>query len=366
MFKVGKPVEGKYFYDRSKMLVDVKNFLQTHQDFMIKAPRRYGKTSLIKQAIKDNREPTLYLDFRKQPRLEKISNQILDFAYAQAGVGGFIDSFLNDAFKLLRESKQSIKINTSLMEYSVEFLSKAQKPCDLFLHALDVVNTVSSELKIKLIIIMDEFQDIKRFKCEDGDILELLRGTIQHHENITYCFLGSIEHIMTQIFENKKSSFYNFCRKLKLLPFETEELVSELVISFKSKGIVFDSEDDLTNIVAKLSGHPSNTMMVMQNIYYISLEKEIKSISKKDIDKAYENAFEEMQDLLDQYIVEISNKKNYYDVLYRLVRKEKQILDHSALGQVYKGLMNLGYLLHVERGVYELNDGFLREYIERV
>ena len=48
MFKVGKPVTGKDFFDRSKMLKTVKQQIINDQDFMIKAPRRYGKTSLVK------------------------------------------------------------------------------------------------------------------------------------------------------------------------------------------------------------------------------------------------------------------------------------------------------------------------------
>ena len=104
----------------------------------------------------------------------------------------------------------------------------------------------------------------------------------------------------------------------------------------------------------------------MQNIYYISLEKDIKSINKIDIDMSYENAFDEMQDLLDQYIVDIGTRKHYHDVLYRLANEESQMLGHSALNQVFKGLMHLGYIARIERGHYLINDGFFKEYLQRI
>jgi AAA+ ATPase superfamily predicted ATPase len=51
MFQVGKPVTGKQFFDRTNLKKDIKRYIVSKQDFMIKAPRRYGKTSLIKDGL---------------------------------------------------------------------------------------------------------------------------------------------------------------------------------------------------------------------------------------------------------------------------------------------------------------------------
>ena len=48
MFKTGSPVKGNDFIDRKKHLPIFKAYLENNQHVMIKAPRRFGKTSLIK------------------------------------------------------------------------------------------------------------------------------------------------------------------------------------------------------------------------------------------------------------------------------------------------------------------------------
>ena len=362
MFNVGKPVTGKNFFDRTKISKRVMQYIIGKQDFMIKAPRRYGKTSLLKNSLLKITTLQLFIDFRKSPRLETISNEILDFAYGLAGINSFIKSFTKNAMSLLIQSKKTLKIKNDFFEYSMEFLTKENEPFELFLHSLEVLNKISVELELDIILIMDEFQDIKRFSTKEIDILEVLRGEIQHHENITYCFLGSIESIMTDIFENKKSSFYSFSRTLTLEPFESTELLEDVLEAFKTKGIIFKNRNDLLEIFGKTSGHPTNTMLVMQNIYYKSLEDANKVINRKNINDAYIDN----NDLIEQCIVEINSKKHYFDVLYRLVNDEKQILSAPALGQIYKGLMNMGYIDHVDRGKYLIFDGFLNEYLLRI
>ncbi len=365
MFQVGKPVTGQSFYDRTEMLKKVKQMILNNQDFMIKAPRRYGKTSLVKQALDGSLRPVLYLDLRRAPRLELLAEQIIDFAYAQAGVKGFFSKLKKDAFALLRESKQTVKVNLELFEYSVEFFAKHTDACEMIVEALEIADKISGAIGAEFIIILDEFQDVTKLDCNDNDILEALRGAMQHHEAITYGFLGSIEHLMTEVFENKKSPFYNFCRKLKLTPFNIDELQEDLLKAFSGKKTVFENEGTFRELLNRLGGHPSNTMLVMQNIYYLALELELKVVSDEMLDKAYDNAYYEMTDLIEQYIHEIKTKKHNYDVLYRLARGEKQKLLGTRLNQIYKSLMEMGHIFNISRGKYGIYDGFLIEYINR-
>lgn len=362
LFTVGKPVTGDDFFDRTKIIVNVKRLLSDRQDFMIKAPRRYGKTSLIKQALMSIKEPHLYLDLRRESRMENIAEQIIDFAFSHAGVSGFFRRMREGVATFLIGAKHEVKIKSEIFEYSVEFFSDSKKqPRELLMRALQTAEEIAVALDTHFIIVFDEFQDISRFICE-GDVLEMMRGTIQHHNRVHYAFLGSIEHLMTMIFEDKRSPFYNYCRKLKLPPFDTKELAPQLIAAFKKRQIVFKDEDDLLTVLERLSGHPTNTMLVMQHIYYLVLDQDVRLVSKEIVEEAYENAFAETHDLIEQYVHELKGKKHYYDVLCRLARKEPQILTLQALNQIYKGLIQMGYIANVERGVYLINDGFLVEY----
>lgn len=207
---------------------------------------------------------------------------------------------------------------------------------------------------------MDEFQDVKKLSS-DFDILELMRGAMQHHDDVCYIFAGSHMTIMTAVFENKKSPFYNFCRKLKLEAFDKEELSSELQASFKTRSLAFESDELLYGLLDRLKGHPANTMLVMLIIESMAIEKQVLVIKQELIEDAYTEAMEEMGDLIAEYLKEIKTKEHLHDVIYRMANGEDQVLESSSLLQKKKYLVDMGYLLQVGRGDYKIIDGFLEE-----
>lgn len=366
-FRVGKPVTGENFYDRTKMLHDVKILIQDGQDFMIKAPRRYGKTSLVKQALIQTSSSFIYIDLRRESRMEDVAEQIIDFSFAKVGVKGFFRRLKENVASFLISAKHEVKIKSEIFEYTVEFFADTKKtPCDMLKKALETAEAIAGELGEQFVVVFDEFQDIRSFNCNSNDLLEMLRGTIQHHENNMYVFLGSIEHLMTEIFENRKSPFYSYCRKLKLSGFDIDELAPQLIQVFKARMIVFEDENDLYVILERLHGHPTNTMLVMQRLYYIALEMEIQLVNKDALVLAYEEAYEETLDLIEQHVNELKQKKNYYDVLRRIARNEPQSMTPQGVNQVLKGLMEMGFINKAGRGIYHINDGFLVDYLAYV
>ena len=65
-FKFGSIVSGKYFYNREEELLRIKQTLAGGNNITLYAPRRYGKSSLVKKALKELKEEgftTVYLDF---------------------------------------------------------------------------------------------------------------------------------------------------------------------------------------------------------------------------------------------------------------------------------------------------------------
>jgi len=345
------------------MKKEVNRYIVSKQDFMIKAPRRYGKTSLIKEVLKDREY--IYIDIRKAYDISKLPNEIIQRAYEIAGIDSIIYKIQDNVVKFLSNIKGKIKIDYKIIEASAEYITKKKEidSCEDLIIALQTVEDIAKSLNQTIIIVFDEFQDIKKFKCKNGDILELLRGALQHFEYIHTIFLGSIESIMTNIFENKKSPFFNYCRKLKLKEFDVDELSVELVESFKLKEIEFEDKRQLTQLLKALNGHPANTMIVMQNLYFLMLEQQKRIIVKDDLYKAYEDGYFEMLDLVEQYIIELKDKKHYHEVLYKIANNQPQSLSPQALHQVKKGLVDRGYLQKIEKGNYKIIDNFLEVYL---
>jgi predicted AAA+ superfamily ATPase len=49
-FKYGGVVKGKYFYNRTKEIQQLKSDIKSGNNLILFAPRRFGKTSLISKA----------------------------------------------------------------------------------------------------------------------------------------------------------------------------------------------------------------------------------------------------------------------------------------------------------------------------
>ena len=365
MFEYGKPVRGKKFFDRIGIKKEIRTLISNGTDFMIKAPRRYGKTSLIVEVLNDT--PHIYLDFRRVPRLSIIPEQLINQGYELLGIKGFFGKARTNALSLMKEINLSGKINYKIVEFGAEVIlegNKGKGECEKLVDAIGILDKIGESMNKKIIVVYDEFQDIKRLDCQGNDILEVLRGTLQHKENIHSIFLGSVESIMTDIFDNKKSPFFNYCRKMNLQPFDLAELYKEIIIAFKSKRMIFENDNDLYQLLNRLGGHPANTMLAMQSLYYLMLDDSRELIKESDTIEAFERAYHEQLDLVTQYISEMKTKKHYHDVMYRTARGENQILNSSSLYQVRRGLVDMGLLVQRDRDEYAIADSFLEEYLK--
>jgi len=274
MFKTGSPVKVNDFIDRKKHLPIFKAYLENNQHVMIKAPRRFGKTSLIKQVFEHEKSfHYIYVDLRRATNLTSLANQILEKAYSFAGVENFMEQFKKSITGLLK-TIQSIKID-DIGEITLKHLENGiTDEREYFLHSLDVVEKISSKKELNIKFVLDEFQDILRIS--DDFILEQMRSVIQHHEAVTYVFLGSIESIMTNIFSSKASPFFHFARIMSLDGLDIDELYDYTKEVFDKQNIKYD--DSLLKMLQFLQGHPDYSAQVLQALYYKGIVEDLKII----------------------------------------------------------------------------------------
>lgn len=128
-----------------------------------------------------------------------------------------------------------------------------------------------------------------------------LRSVIQHHQNVTYIFLGSIESIMNKIFSSKASPFFHFARIIELNGLK--EFYKEF---FAKQNISFDLF--LLNTIDYLEGHPYYTMKTLQTLYYQALEEDRKFIDKNNCVEALTVALFETKSYLEEIIEKIKQK----------------------------------------------------------
>lgn len=366
MFKSGMPVYGKEFIDRKQHIIKFNTYIKNNQHIMIKAPRRYGKTSLIVHLFEQNNYNKIYIDVKRATSLQTLAEQIIDEIYKYAGVENIISRAKESIVNLFKQLKATLKIDLSIAEFTIETLEKKDKKLinevDFFLYAMDLVEEISKKQNLSIKFAFDEFQDI--LSIADNKILDKLRSVIQHHQNVTYIFLGSIESIMNKIFSSKSSAFFHFARIIELDGLNTDELKEFCKDFFNSNKIFYD--DFLFTIIDYLEGHPYYTMKTLQTIYYKTLEESSKNIEKDDCVEALTIAFFETKSYLEEVIEKIKQKKYHHSVIWNLANGSKdENIDSATLYKTYKSLEDMGYIKKVDRGEYQITDIFLKILLQQ-
>lgn len=361
MFKTGSPVKGDDFIDRKKHLPVFKAYLENNQHVMIKAPRRFGKTSLIKQVFEHEKSFNyIYVDLRRATNITSLANQILEKAYGFAGIENFFQSFKKSITELLK-TIQSIKID-DIGEITLKHLENGiQDEREYFLHSLDVVEKISLKKELHIKFVLDEFQDILRIS--DDFILEQIRSIIQHHEAVTYVFLGSIESVMTKIFSSKASPFFHFAKIMTLEGLDIDELFAYTSSLFSKNNITFD--DSLLNTLKFLNGHPDYSIQVLQAIYYKTIIEDIKTINQQICMDLLTTTVLENRAYLEEIISKTKQKKYHYEVLHSIANKYDVGLPSRSLYNIHISLEEMGIIKNTDRGTYIINDIFLKVLLQQ-
>ena len=360
MFKYGSPVKGIDFIDRIKHIPVFKSYLNNNQHVMIKAPRRFGKTSLVKHIFEyQNDYKFIYIDIKRATTLNSLSNQILDKAYSFVGIDNFIRESKKAIISLLKSIK-NVKID-NIGEITLDLLQNDTDEMELFLHSLDTVDKIAKNKNINIKFIFDEFQDIINFS--KYDILDKLRSSIQHHDNITYVFLGSIESIMKKIFQNKTSPFFHFCAIMTLEGLDIDELMDYINKEFKSQNIKYD-ENSIKNMLNFTNGHPDYSIKLLSYLY-LRTGRTNEYIDNNLCLEALKDVILNTRPYLDELISKTKLKKNLYEVLSSIANKSTLNLSSSTLYNARVALEEMGLIKNTNRGEYEIVDIFLNILLQQ-
>ncbi len=356
-FKFGSIVEEPYFTNRTEEVKKVKSILRSDNNLIIISPRRFGKTSLIMKVLKEMERPFIFLDLQLITNREDFAAQILKRVYRVYHFEKIKRLVTN--FRII----PNIAFNPLNNEVEISFRGEAagRLPVEDVFNLLEKV----SDKKEKLIVVLDEFQEIKNIGKE---LDSQLRSIIQHHKNISYVFLGSQESLMKDIFEKKKSPFYHFGYMLQLDKIPEKEFMKYLIDGLRR--VEENPLETAKGIVEITKLHPYYTQQLAFTVW------EILKVGDKINDPVGE-AVNEIIHHHDMDYERLWNRINRTDkkILIGLALSEAAPLSaefskkyfSSAMSTVFSGLKRLageGMVIKTERG-YEIDDPFFKRWIEK-
>ena len=199
----------EYFCDRIAETRQLVSAIANGRDVTLVAPRRYGKTGLVRNAFRtlEKDHATVYLDIFATGDLTSFVQ-----SFSSAVLGRLDSATERIGRKLLSFFKSCRPTMTPQEDGSVEFsfnLAPSQAKDTL----KDTFDYIASR-KRKVVIAIDEFQQIREFP-EKG-VEALLRSYIQFVPNAHFIFAGSKKHMMDAMFVSPKGPFYQSTQLMAL------------------------------------------------------------------------------------------------------------------------------------------------------
>jgi AAA+ ATPase superfamily predicted ATPase len=271
-FIYGEVVTGEDFADREIELENIIRDLKDGQNIFLISPRRYGKTSLIMNALEKLRKEsfyTAYIDLFKvssfKGLLELYTEAVSSAAETKIGrfTGLIRDFFPNIHPKVVitSDGRPSIEI-----DYEV----KEKRVGKLFDEVYEAPQRIAGKRKRNFIVVFDEFQEIANL---NGEMIEKgMRACFQHHDHVGYLFAGSRRHIIYEMVSNKQRAFYNMGKIMPLGKIPREEFKAFLEDKFSETGFSLEG-GVLDEILEVTENYPYNVQFLCHELWNNCLDR---------------------------------------------------------------------------------------------
>lgn len=351
----GTVVDEPYFINRKKEIKKVVSLLESNNHLIISAPRRFGKSSLVRKAVSTLNRPVISIDLQLITSPSDLAAQILKRLYR-----------LYPSERLKRYVRNFRVIPILSVNPVTNGIDISFQPSATHLPLLeDVLNTVEkvSTVRRKIIMIFDEFQEAAKLH---SDLLQQLRAIMQNHTMVNYVFLGSQESLINEIFQKKKSPFYHFGMIMYLSKIPAPDFRSYLIDGYKE--VTTDPQTPADEILAVTAGHPYYT----QQLAFVVWERLREQAEPSDAVAEAAGELIRMHDM-DYERMWLNFNKTDRKLLIGLAFSGNPPLsdefsrkwDIGATSTVFsslKRLMSSGYVTRVDKN-YEIDDPFFRMWL---
>lgn len=213
MFPAGI-ASGNDFYDRTEERKRLIDAIQTGRHTALIAPRKFGKTSLMKKVIEDQRYPFIWIDFMTFTSKEETESKFLvHISDLVVKIGKSEKKIRNFIQKHLSALQPEIRIGASSL-LSIHFHPTSPKKESL-IPALAGLDAIAQDLDQRIVIICDEFQEITHI--DSGNTLQAsIRHAAERAKKTTYLFSGSKHQSLRRLLNGKQNPLYELCDQMPL------------------------------------------------------------------------------------------------------------------------------------------------------
>jgi hypothetical protein len=275
-FIYGKLAVGENFTDRAEEKMQlVQNFISGTNTILI-SPRRWGKSSLVLKAASEVKDTS--------PNILVVFLDLFNIRSEEDFYKALAENVIRVSSGRMEEVILTVKQFMKQWVPRISFSPDSQQEFSLGLNwnelkkqpdeILDLAENIAQSKKSKLVICIDEFQNIAFFE-DPLAFQKKLRSHWQTHQSVSYCLYGSKRHMLTDVFTSPSMPFYKFGDLLFLSRIAINSWVPFITGRFRSTGK--EISDSLAEKIAVMAeGHPYYVQQLAQ-LVWLRTGKEVTS-----------------------------------------------------------------------------------------
>lgn len=368
-FVFGVRVEGDTFTDRKEETNRLKmNFLYGVNTILI-SPRRMGKTSLVEKVCSLVESDTL--------KIAKID------AFGCRSENDFINAFATAVVRATSSKWEEWMENAkTFLSRFIPKISIGQDPLTDFSIALEYnrANTVTEDILqlpetiakqkgIKIVICIDEFQQIADFP-DSITFQKKLRSVWQLQSSVSYCLYGSKKHMMEKMFQSQSHPFYRFGDLFYLDKISETDWVEYICDRFRVTGKEISRE--LASEICTVTDRYSSYVQQLAWLVWLRTDKHA---TKEDVEFGIDRMLDACEPLFIQQTESLSAyQMNFLRALANGVHTgftRSEILDTYQLGtaanisRLKKALTEKDLIMMTAPKILEISDPILALWLKR-
>jgi uncharacterized protein len=328
------------------------------------APRRYGKTSLLRRVLRDGEKQEamipILVDLYGALSLADVTVRI-ERAYARQ-LKGKLRARIDEVL-----ARTGLGLSLGAMGVSAKLqLVPATDPLPALHALLDLPLRLEQEGGFRALIVFDEFQDVIKVRELDA----VLRSHIQFHGDVaSYVFSGSEPALMKELFEQRERPLYGQAVPLRLGRLEGADISAFVLDRFR--GTDRSAGQAVNPLVDAAAGHPQRAMLLANRLWDEVPRGEVATLDHWD--RAYETTLTALTAEFEAHWRPFSpiEQKTLRAVLagdgspYRTLVLQRLDLAKASAQQALKNLGARAEVESVERK-YVIVDPLFARWIERL
>lgn len=357
----------KLFINRKEELKKLVNGLKLSNDFVLVAPRRFGKTALaikaLEEIVTDPQFIVIDIDLMKYSGggVQSIAECIIERSLNALGISGKIR-------KMWREVNFNFSVSVKYKELEIapllQLFNSKKNEWKLLEESLDLFEKIANLKQKHVVVFYDEFGELYSLGTR---VIKMFRSVIQRHTKVSYLFAGSQETVMNKIFLEKSGAFYRFGELIYLKELDKKDVFDYLVDKFPQTNILKNDLYKLNiadSIIYELKGHPYYTA---QAINYLEQNHDQLNLDNFE-DFLFNQLFDREEAYIELQVTRIKARANALEVMRLISLKlnpynELVGVKDQNVYSILRYLVESGYIHKESRGVYTITDPLLEKYL---